>query len=83
MMPENTSTDSEKAIPCPWLSQLKPYSSQETSFLEFLVQHYALIAMNPQTIEVARYRTKELKADFPTLGILIAQRIKELKNAMP
>jgi hypothetical protein len=82
MMPENTSTDSEKVIPCPWLSQLKPYSSQET-FLEYLTQHYALIAMNPQTIEVARYRTKELKADFPTLGILIAQRIKELKNAMP
>ena len=83
MKPMPTSTDSEKAIPCPWLSQLKPYSSQETSFLEFLVQHYALIAMNPQTIEVARYRTKELKADFPTLGILVAQRIKELKNAMP
>ena len=83
MMPENTSIDSEKATPCPWLSQLKPYCSQETSFLELLVQHYALIVMNPQTIEVARYRTKELKADFPTLGILIAQRIKELKNAMP
>jgi len=78
-----TSTDSEKATSCPWLSQLKPFSSQETSFLDFLVQHYALIAMNPQTIEVARYRTKELKADFPTLGILVAQRIKELKNAMP
>jgi hypothetical protein len=82
MMPENTSIDSEKVIPCPYLSQLKPYSSQET-FLEYLTQHYALIAMNPQTIEVARYRTKELKADFPTLGILVAQRIKELKNAMP
>jgi len=82
MMPENTSTDLEKATPCPWLSQLKPYSSQET-FLEYLTQHYALIAMNPQTIEVARYRTKELKKDFPTLGILVAQRIKELKNAMP
>ena len=81
-MPENTSIDSEKVIPCPWLSQLKPFSSQET-FLEYLTQHYALIAMNPQTIEVARYRTKELKADFPTLGILVAQRIKELKNAMP
>jgi hypothetical protein len=82
MMPENTSTDSEKATPCPYLSQLKPYSSQET-FLEYLTNHYALIAMNPQTIEVARYRTKELKADFPTLPTLIAQRIKELKNAMP
>jgi len=82
MMPENTSIDSEKVIPCPYLSQLKPYSSQET-FLEYLTNHYALIAMNPQTIEVARYRTKELKKDFPTLGILVAQRIKELKNAMP
>jgi hypothetical protein len=82
MMPENTSTDSEKVIPCPYLSQLKPFSSQET-FLEYLTNHYALIAMNPQTIEVARYRTKELKKDFPTLGILVAQRIKELKNAMP
>jgi hypothetical protein len=81
-MQENTSTDLEKATPCPWLSQLKPYSSQET-FLEYLINHYALIAMNPQTIEIARYRTKELKADFPTLGILIAKRIKELKNEMP
>jgi hypothetical protein len=81
-MQENTSTDSEKATLCPYLSQLKPYSSQET-FLEYLTQHYALIAMNPQTIEIARYRTKELKADFPTLGILVAQRIKELKNEMP
>jgi hypothetical protein len=82
MMPENTSIDSEKATPCPYLSQLKPYCSQET-FLEYLTQHYALMAMNPKTIEQSRWRAKELKADFPTLGILIAQRIKELKNAMP
>jgi hypothetical protein len=82
MMPENTSTDSEKATPCPWLSQLKPYSSQET-FLEYLTNHYALMAMNPKTIEQSRWRAKELKADFPTLPTLIAQRIKELKNAMP
>jgi hypothetical protein len=82
MMQENTSTDSEKATLCPWLSQLKPYSSQET-FLEYLTNHYALMAMNPASLEQARLRTKELKADFPTLGILIAQRIKELKNEMP
>jgi hypothetical protein len=82
MMPENTSTDSEKVIPCPWLSQLKPFSSQET-FLEYLTQHYALMAMNPKTIEQSRWRAKELKADFPTLPTLIAQQIKELKNAMP
>jgi len=82
MKPMPTSTDSEKVIPCPYLSQLKPFSSQET-FLEYLTNHYALIAMNPATIEIARYRTNELKKEFPTLGILIAQRIKELKNAMP
>jgi hypothetical protein len=79
MMPENTSIDSEKATPCPWLSQLKPYSSQET-FLDYLVNHYALMAMNPATIEQSRWRAKELKADFPTLGILIAQRIKEMRG---
>ena len=83
MMPENTSTDLEKATPCPYLSQLKPFSSQETSLLEFLVQHYALMAMNPATIEQSRWRAKELKVDFPTLPTLIAQRIKELRNEMP
>ena len=77
-----TSIDSEKVTPCPYLSQLKPFLSQET-FLEYLTQHYALMAMNPKTIEQSRWRAKELKADFPTLGILIANRIKELKNAMP
>ena len=75
-------TESEKATQCPWLSQLKPYNGQET-FLTFLINHYALMALNPKTIEQARHRTAELKKDFPTLGILIAQRIKELKNAMP
>mgnify|MGYP007090454040 CR=1 FL=1 len=34
----------------------------------------------PKTIEQARHRTAELKKDFPTLGISIANRIKELKN---
>jgi hypothetical protein len=78
-MQENTSTDSEKATPCPWLSQLKPYESQEI-FLEYLTNHYALMAMNPASLEQARLRTKELKQDFPTLGILIAQRIKEFRH---
>jgi len=82
MMPENTSTDSEKVTPCPYLSQLKPYSSQET-FLEYLTNHYALMAMNPATIEQSRWRAKELKADFPTLPTLIAQRIKEMRLEMP
>ena len=74
-----TSTESEKAIPCHWLSQLKPYNGQET-FLTFLINHYALMAMNPKTIEQARHRTSELKKDFPTLGISIANRIKELRD---
>jgi len=65
--------------PCPYLSQIKPYTQRET-FVEYLTNHYALMAMNPATIEQARWRTKELKKDFPTLGILIAARIKELKD---
>jgi hypothetical protein len=82
MKPTPTLIDSEKATPCPWLSQLKPFSSQET-FLEYLTQHYALMAMNPATIEQSRLRAKELKADFPTLPTLIAQRIKEIRLEMP
>ena len=78
-MQENTSTESEKATPCPWLSQLKPYNGQET-FQDYLINHYALMAMNPATIEQSRWRAKELKKDFPTLPTLIAQRIKEMKN---
>jgi hypothetical protein len=82
MKPMPTSIDSEKVIPCPYLSQLKPFSSQET-FLEYLTQHYALMAMNPATIEQSRWRAKELKEDFPTLPTLIAQRIKEMRLEMP
>jgi hypothetical protein len=77
-----SSTESEKATPCPWLSQLKPYNGQEI-FLTFLINHYSLLALNPATIEQARHRTAELRKDFPTLGISIANRLKELKNEMP
>jgi len=79
MKPTKSLTESEKATQCPYLSQLKPYSGQET-FLTYLTTHYSLLAMNPKTIEQARHRTAELKKDFPTLGISIANRIKELKN---
>ena len=75
-------TESEKATQYPWLSQLKPYNGQET-FLAYLINHYALLALNPGTIEQARWRTQELKKDFPILGISIANKIQELKNAMP
>ena len=77
-----SSTESEKDTPCPYLSRLKPYNGQET-FLVYLVEHYALMAMNPATIEQSRWRARELKGDFPTLGISIAQRLKELRNEMP
>jgi hypothetical protein len=82
MKPMPTLIDSEKVIPCPWLSQLKPFRGQET-FLEYLTQHYALMAMNPASIEQSRWRAKELKKDFPTLPTLIAQRIKEMRLEMP
>ena len=79
-MQTESSTESEKATQCPYLSQLKPYNGQET-FQDYLITHYALMAMNPKTIEQSRWRAKELKKDFPTLPTLIAQRIKELKDA--
>ena len=83
MKPTPSLTESEPIeSQCPYLSQMKPYDSRET-LLEYLTNHYALMAMNPATIEQARWRTKELKKDFPTLGILIAARIKELRNEMP
>ena len=75
-------TESKQDKPCPWLSQLKPYRGQET-FLDYLVEHYALMAMNPATIEQSRWRARELKGDFPTLATLIAKRLKELRNEMP
>jgi len=64
---------------CPWLARLKPYESQET-FLQFLTHHYALMAMNKGTIDHARYMTRQYQKDFPTLSILIAQKMKELRN---
>jgi hypothetical protein len=64
---------------CPWLAQLKPWNGLGT-YVDFLANHYALIAMNPKTIDIARHRTKQLKSDFPTLGILIVQRLKVLNE---
>jgi len=81
-MPTKSLIESKMESQCPYLSQMKPYDSRET-LLEYLTNHYALMAMNPASIEQSRWRAKELKKDFPTLGILVAQRIKELKNAMP
>ena len=66
--------------PCPYLLQIKPYTQQEI-FLDYLVSHYALMAMNKGTIDHARHMTKLLKLDFPTLNTLIKQRIKELQDA--
>jgi hypothetical protein len=63
---------------CPWLAQLKPWNGQGT-YVEHLAQHYALMAMNKATIDHARYMSKALKSDFPTLATLIVQKLKELK----
>jgi hypothetical protein len=74
-----SSTDAVTDNPCPYLSQIKPYTQQET-FLDYLANHYALMAMNKGTIDHARHMTKLLKLDFPTLGILIVQRLKALNE---
>ena len=75
-------TQSETDTPCPYLSQIKPWNGQGT-YVDHLANHYALMAMNKATIDHARYRAKELRSAFPTLGILIAARLKELRNEMP
>jgi hypothetical protein len=63
--------------PCLYLSQIKPYTQQET-FVEYLANHYALMAMNKGTIDHARHMSKALKSDFPTLATLIVQKLKVL-----
>jgi hypothetical protein len=63
--------------PCPYLSQIKPYTQQET-FVEYLANHYALMAMNKATIDHARHMSKALKSDFPTLATLIVLKLKVL-----
>jgi hypothetical protein len=72
-----SSIDAVTDSPCPYLLQIKPYTQQET-FLDYLVNHYALMAMNKGTIDHARHMTKLLKSDFPTLNTLIVQRLKVL-----
>jgi len=74
-MPSLTKSETE----CPWLAQLKPWNGLGI-YVEHLANHYALMAMNKSTIDHARHMTKLLKSDFPTLNILIVQRIKKLKN---
>jgi hypothetical protein len=64
---------------CPWLKQIKPWNGQGI-YVDHLAQHYALMAMNPATIDHARYMSKALKSDFPTLGILIVEKLRELRN---
>ena len=75
LMPCSTKSETE----CVWLARLKPYDLRET-LLEFLTNHYALIAMNKGSIDHARYMTRQYQKDFPTLSILIAQKMKELRN---
>jgi hypothetical protein len=53
--------------------------------LETIVDHYAIMAMNPASIDHARYRVREMEANelglWIGLGKLVAQRIKEIKDA--
>ena len=64
---------------CPWLKQIAPWNGQGI-FVDYLANHYALMAMNAATIDHARHMSKLLKSDFPTLGILIVEKLRELRN---
>ena len=79
-MPYLTKSEAEKEGLCPWLKQIQPWNGQGI-FLDYLVNHYAFMAMNKATIDHARHMTKLLKSDFPTLNTLIKKRIKELQDA--
>jgi hypothetical protein len=78
-MPSLTALKEKIETPCPWLKQIKPWNGQGI-YVEHLANHYALMAMNPATIDHARHMTKLLKSDFPTLPTLIVQRLKELRD---
>ena len=78
-MPSSTESKEKIETPCPWLKQIKPWNGQGI-YVEHLANHYALMAMNKGTIDHARHMSKLLMSDFPTLNILIIQRLKELRN---
>jgi hypothetical protein len=54
--------------------------------LETCVEHYATMAMNPGAIDHARYMVRVLESDetglWTGLGKLVAQRLREKKNAI-
>ena len=55
-----------------------------TNSRQKLVDHYAMMAINPATLGQARWRTRELEADSSGLwigiGKEIAMKLKELKD---
>lgn len=67
---------------------MKPFMSPETwistNLRQHLVEHYAQMALNPATLDQARWRTKELEKDSSGLwigiGKEIAAKLKELKD---
>ena len=67
---------------------MKPFTSLETwtftNLRQHLVEHYAQMALNPATLDQARWRTKELEKDLSGLwigiGKEIAMEIQKLKG---
>ncbi len=81
-------TESEQDKTCPWLSQMQPYKPLGTCpdfehLKDHLARHYALMAMNPASIEQARWSVRNLEAEnqeLAGLGILTAEKIKQFKE---
>jgi hypothetical protein len=70
---------------CPYLEQLQPFKPQGTcpdleKLKNYLVEHYALIAMNPGSIDHARHMVQKYKTTFPGLDTLIVKRLKEIND---
>ena len=73
-------TDAKTTISLSHLaSQMRPWNGQGT-FVEYLANHYALMAMNPASIDHARHMTRQLMSDFPTLNTLIVEKLNELRR---
>ena len=52
-------------------------STERYASLETLILHYTMLARLPGWIDQARYRVRELEAEYPGIGKAVAERLKK------
>ena len=52
-------------------------STERYVSLETLILHYTMLARLPGWIDQARYRVRELEAEYPGIGKAVAERLKK------